>query len=145
MQIDQNAPAKASDSIAINAPIERVWGLITRVEQWPAWNGLVSGVKIRGSFMPNASFVWKSGGLTITSTIRVVEPNSLIVWTGKTFGTQAIHIWRFKQDGTAVTVETEESFDGWLPRFLPKMMQKTLADALAKWLHALKHQAENKV
>jgi uncharacterized membrane protein len=63
MQIDQNTPAKASDSIVINAPIERVWGLITRVEQWPSWNSLVAGVKISGSFMPNASFVWKSGGL----------------------------------------------------------------------------------
>ncbi len=136
------AAASSQAQIQIAATPERVWGLLSNIDQWPKWNTLVQTAKLSGPLHPGSVFKWKSKGLTITSTLREVTPNQRITWTGNAFGTQAIHTWEIEETYQGVVLRTAESFDGWLPRLMPKTMQRTLDETLPSWLKAIKWEVE---
>jgi hypothetical protein len=121
-----------------------VWDLLSDIERWPQWNALVQTAVLDGPLHPGSVFKWKSKGLTIVSTLQEVAPNQRLTWTGKAFGTQAIHRWEIEPTDQGVLLRTEESFDGWLPRLMPKTMQRTLDETLPSWLQAIKSNAETR-
>jgi hypothetical protein len=143
MEINPQAPAIARHEITINASSERIWQLLTNINDWTAWNLNISEAKLEGSFKVGSIFRWKSGGTAIVSTLQEVEPQRRIVWTGKVFGTQAIHVWILEPQPNGTIVRTEESFEGWLVVLLRGMMQKTLDTSLKNWLQLLKTRAES--
>jgi len=142
MDIDKDAPAVAIHQIAIEAPAEKVWRLIVEVNRWPEWNPAVKAAKLGAPLGTGAAFTWKSGGVSIESTVREFEPMRRLVWTGKAIGTNAIHVWSLEAAGGGVMVTTSESFDGWLVRLMRRSMQSTLDKSLAAWLGELKREAE---
>ena len=143
MEINQQAPLVARKEIFIQAQPQVVWKIHTDINSWSQWQPSITLSKLEGSLIVGAVFQWKSGGLTINSTVQVVEPNERIGWTGKAIGTQAKHIWTLKphKDGTLLT--TEESMDGWLIKVLKVVMPKFLEESLDIWLQSLKKQAES--
>jgi uncharacterized protein YndB with AHSA1/START domain len=143
MDIDPQAPASARHETIIHAPLELVWSLIADIERWSKWNPSVTQAKLNGPFAPGTTFDWKSNGFSIHSTLQQIVPKTRIAWTGKAFGTSAIHVWNFASLGDRVHVETEESFNGWLVKMMPGSMQKTLDTALIAWLEHLKNAAQN--
>ncbi len=130
-------------SILINASSDLIWPLITEIEKWPERYQHVSSAKLDKTFAVGKSFVWKSGGVKIVSTIQEIKDHSFILWTGKAFGTQATHSWALKKLDKQTLLETSESFDGWLVRLMPKTMQKMLDQTLEEWLVAIKRLAES--
>jgi hypothetical protein len=144
MEINTKAPAFAKHQLLINAPIENIWQILTDINNWNSWNPNVSKSALQGKLAPDSIFRWKSGGITIKSIIKEVEPYQRISWTGKAIGTQAIHIWTLEPQGQGVLVETSESFDGWLVRLFKSSMQKMLDTALESWLEHLKQKAESR-
>jgi uncharacterized protein YndB with AHSA1/START domain len=138
------ATASSKAEIEIAALPNRVWDLLTNIDRWPAWNGLVQRAVLNGPLHPGSNFRWKSQGLAVTSTLREVTPNRRIVWTGKALGTRAIHAWEIKEIDQGVLLWTAESFDGWLPALMPKTMQRTLDETLPAWLKAIKAEAERR-
>ena len=110
---------------------------------WNTWQPGITLSKLEVPLIVGAMFQWKSGGITINSTVQIVEPNEQIGWTGKSIGTQARHIWTLKsyKDGTLLT--SEESMEGWLVKVLKVLMPKFLEDSLDVWLQNLKKQAES--
>ncbi|MEH1896813.1 MAG: SRPBCC family protein [Nostoc sp.] len=142
MDINSNAPAIARHTIMINASSEKIWQVLADINHWNVWYPNISESKLEGLLKPGSVFFWKSGGISITSTLQEVEPHHRISWTGKTRGTQAIHVWILEPHEKGVLVRTEESFEGWLVRMLRGMMQKTLDTSLESWLQHLKHQVE---
>jgi hypothetical protein len=143
MEINQQAPLVAKKEIFIQAQPQVVWKIHTDINSWSQWQPSITLSKLEGSLIVGAVFQWKSGGITINSTVQVVEPNERIGWTGKAIGTQAKHIWTLKphKDGTLLT--TEESMDGWLIKVLKVVMPKFLEESLDIWLQSLKKQAES--
>ena len=143
MEINQHAPLVAKKEIFIQAQPQAVWKIITDINSWSQWQPGIASSKMEGSLTPGAVFEWKPGGITITSTIEIIEPDERIGWSGTAIGTQARHIWTFKphKDGTLLT--TEESMDGWLTRVLKVMMPKFLDESLSTWLNSLKKHAES--
>lgn len=138
------AAVESQAQVVVQAPVDRVWELLTRVERWPRWNAAVQSAELRGSFASGSTFVWRSEGFTVTSTLREIEVSKRLTWTGKAIGTEAVHRWELEETTTGVIVRTSETFDGWLPRLLPRMMQKKLESTLPRWLAALKLAAESK-
>jgi len=134
--------ARSRASVVIAAPVAKVWRLLTGFVSWPTWNPAVQSFRKFVPGTPSTVFVWRSNGVTITSTLRKVEPLSELVWTGRAFGVAAAHGWHLKPTPEGVLVETEEVFGGWLPRLMPERMQRTLDTALPVWLDALKRAAE---
>lgn len=142
MNANRQAPVFGASEIEIAADPDAVWDVLTDFQGWPAWNPDVKSMSIDGEVAPGTKFEWKSGPASITSTIERAERPRLIAWTGKTFGTSAVHVYRLSaQDGSTV-VYTEESFDGWLARLLRGRMKKTLQHALDSGLQRLKARAE---
>jgi uncharacterized protein YndB with AHSA1/START domain len=137
-----NARAKSQATILIQAPLERIWSLVTVVDNWPQWNKAVKSAHLEGGIRPGAVFRWRSGGFNVTSTFQEIDPMTRLTWTGVAFGTDAIHSWTFTPTSRGVQVTTTETFDGWLPTVLPGAMQKTLDDTLPALLASLKVAAE---
>jgi len=136
------AAAYSEAEIEIAAQPQRVWNLLTRIEQWPAWNALVEKATLSGPLRPGSVFRWSSRGFTVTSTLREVTPSRRIAWTGKAFGTRAFHSWEIEATERGTILRTAEWFGGWLPRMMPGAMQRTLDETLPAWLLAIKAQVE---
>jgi hypothetical protein len=142
MNIDERATLIAHKEIFIQAAPEAVWQIHTDINRWGQWQPAITKSNLAGSLAAGSVFQWKTGGLTLTSTIQVVEPNQRIGWTGKGLGTQAHHLWTLKPylDGTQLT--TEESLSGWLVVLLKLIMPKFLDGSLDTWLQSLKRRVE---
>jgi hypothetical protein len=141
-EVNYQAPAVARSEILILAPPEQVWDIHTNIDSWHMWNPAISASSLHGPIAVGSIFRWKSGGLTITSTLKIVEPQRQIGWTGKGFGTRAVHRWELERLDHGTLLRTEESLEGWLVRLLKGMMGKMLEDSLIDWLAALKAQSE---
>lgn len=142
-----HSPAEAAQPqsaarITIDAPADRVWQLLTQIDNWPRWNSAVDSAALSGPLAPGSVFVWKSRGFQVTSTLQDVEPRHRLTWTGVAFGTRAFHSWDIREADGHVVVSTFETLDGWLPWLLTGTMQKTLDETLPAWLQALKVAAE---
>jgi hypothetical protein len=76
--------------------------------------------------------------------LQHVERPRLIAWTGRTFGVDAVHVWRLEPKDGATQVRTEETFDGLVVRLLRGRLQKQLDDGLEGGLRHLKAEAERR-
>jgi hypothetical protein len=132
----------SAHEVEIDAPIDRVWGVLTAIESWPAWNPDVKGVTIDGPVAEGTTFRWKAGPGTITSRIEKVDRPRLVAWSGRTLGIRAIHVWRLEAQNGKTLARTEESYDGLVARLLRRSLQKMLDSALADGAGYLKAEAE---
>jgi uncharacterized protein YndB with AHSA1/START domain len=144
MSIDERAPVVEASEILIAAPPETVWDVLAAIERWPAWNPDVKWASVEGEIAAGTRFRWKTGPGTVTSTLQRVERPRLIAWTGRTFGIDAVHVWRLEPRDGATLVRTEESFGGVLARLLRRPLRKTLTRALESGLRHLKAEAERR-
>jgi uncharacterized protein YndB with AHSA1/START domain len=142
MEINRQAPAVTESEIEIAADRAIVWDLISGIDQWPSWNPAVREASLNGPLAPGTKFRWKAGPGAITSTLRQVEPPRLLAWTGKTFGINAIHVYRLESQDETTLVSTAESWEGLPVRLLRGRMQQMLEDAVVPGLQALKVAAE---
>src|SRR5690242_19239509 len=119
MEIDQHAPATTRQERHVAAAPERVFALLSDVAAWPDWQDHVRSVEVTGALAVGTTFRWRSRGVTITSTVEVLERPRTIGWSGRAVGTRARHVWHLEPTADGGTlVRTEESMSGWLPRLL---------------------------
>jgi hypothetical protein len=142
--INEEAPVVSKDEIEVAAPAEVVWQTLTDFQEWPRWNKAVKSLSMDGDVTPGSTFRWKSGSSTLTSTIQRVEPPRLILWTGKTMGIDAVHVYRLSGGAGRTHVNTEESWQGLLVTVLRGRLQRTLDKSVAEGLQALKAEAERR-
>lgn len=142
MEIRNDAPVVARSEIEIAADAERVWAVLTDIRRWPEWNPDVKSVSMAGDVAPGSTFRWKAGPGTITSTLQRMERPRLIGWTGKTFGIDAIHVFRLEPRDSTTLVRTEESYEGLIARALRGPLQRMLQRSLEAGLRHLKAEAE---
>jgi uncharacterized protein YndB with AHSA1/START domain len=116
------AAASSQAQIEIAAPPERVWELLSNIERWTTWNSLVQKSVLSGPLHPGSVFRWKSKGFAVTSTLREVTPKRRLAWTGKAFGTRAVHTWEIEESNRGTILKTAESFAGWFPKLVPRAM-----------------------
>lgn len=140
--INNNAPVKCSKTITINSSSEKVWKAITNINDWATWQTDISNPKLAGELKPNSTFVWKTGGAKIKSTLHTVETNKQFGWTGKTFGMFAIHNWTLSENNGLTTVLVSESMEGFLAGLFKKSFNKNLEKGMQHWLELLKQTCE---
>jgi len=140
--INNNAPAKCSREIIINASCGKVWEVLTDIDKWTTWNTEISNVKLNGKLQPQTTFDWKSGGAKIHSTLHTIEPFNSFGWTGKTFGMFAIHNWTLTEKNGQTNVYVEESMEGFIAKLFQKSFNRNLDNGLQKWLELLKKESE---
>lgn len=142
MQIDSNAALQSRQEILINAPVEKVWGLLTDLKNWPRWQPEISNVTMEGDLVPGTVFRWKAKSASIVSTLQEVEAPRRISWTGKAVGTQAVHIYQLEPQGSQTKVVVEESLAGWFPGIMKVFSPKFLEKSMSASLQTLKAAAE---
>jgi uncharacterized protein YndB with AHSA1/START domain len=140
--VNNNAPVKCSKKITINARSEKVWSVITNINNWPNWQTDIKNSKLKGGLQPNSTFVWKTGGAKVHSTLHTVEPYKQFGWTGKTYGMYAIHNWTFTETNGQTTVLVNESMQGFLAGLFKKSFNKNLEKGMQNWLELLKKESE---
>jgi uncharacterized protein YndB with AHSA1/START domain len=132
----------AKSEIEIAGAPEAVWDVLTDFRAWPSWNPDVKSMSFAGEVAEGSEFKWKAGPGTITSTIRRVERPLLIGWTGKTLGTNAVHVYRLESRDGKTLVSTEESFDGLIARIFRGSLRKTVKKSLDTGLQYLEARVE---
>jgi uncharacterized protein YndB with AHSA1/START domain len=144
MDVDRNAPVVATAEIAVAAPPETVWDVISDIKGWPSWNPEVRRMTLSGAVAQGSEFRWKAGGVGIRSTIEEVDPPRTIGWTGKAVGLKARHVYHLGRREDTTIVTTSESFEGLAARLFRKRMQASLEKALDDGLAHLKAEAERR-
>jgi hypothetical protein len=140
--INENAPIVSKKSIFIDAKPEKIWKVLTDIDNWPNWHNEISLAKIHGPVQPNVSFTWKSGGMKIQSTLHTVAPFYNLGWTGKALGIFAIHNWSIKVVDGVTQVAVAESMEGLLARLFKRKLKPTLDQGMEHWLELLKKECE---
>jgi hypothetical protein len=139
--IQEGAPVKAVAEIIIAAPASKIMGLLTDIKDWPKWQPDIYKTTIQGNSAAGIQFVWSTGGMNIHSTIRLIDPDRTICWTGRMLHVHAIHCWVLNSlRNGRVLVKTRESMDGLLiSRFYSS---RELLESDPRWLVRLKQAAE---
>ncbi|WP_291372228.1 SRPBCC family protein [Cyclobacterium sp.] len=140
--INNNAPVKCSKTITINASSEKVWKVMTNIDNWARWQTDITKAKLNGELKPETTFDWKTGGVKIHSTLHTVEPFKNFGWTGKTFGMCAIHNWTLTENNGQTKVSVDESMEGFFAKLLKKLFNKNLEKGMQNWLDLLKQECE---
>jgi len=140
--INELAPVKCTKSILIDASAEKVWSVLTNINDWDKWQSEISQPKLNGPLHPNSTFTWKTGGAKIHSILHTVVTNKAFGWTGKTLGVFAIHNWNLQEEKGGIRVTVNESMEGFLAGLLRKSFNNKLEKGMIKWLQLLKVEAE---
>jgi uncharacterized membrane protein len=138
IEVNKKAPAFHETQILIHAPAEKVYKVLSSVNNWPDWQNDVTEAYLQGDVAPGKQFIWKAGGFKIKSEIHTANPPSELGWTGKVLWIKAIHNWTLIAEGRSTQVIVQESLEG----FLAGLMQKTLTKGMAQNLYELKLEAE---
>ena len=144
MDIDHSAPAVAEGEIAIAAPPETVWAVMSDLPGWPTWNRDVTSMSFDGPLEPGSSFRWKAGRSSLRSTLRTVDAPHEIAWTGETMGIYAVHVFRFDPKDGDTLARSAESFRGFIPSVLTSYSRKVLQRGIDGVLASLKIEAERR-
>ncbi|MFJ1790944.1 SRPBCC family protein [Kitasatospora griseola] len=144
LTIDTTAPVIVRLSSEIEAPLETVWSLHTRIDDWPVWNTDIDQARLEGPLAEGTSFTWRTHGLDITSTVQELVPGARIVWGGPAGGIEGVHVWTFEQNGDRVLVHTEESWSGAPVEAAADQLRDALRTSLEDWLSCLKNRAEKR-
>ncbi len=142
VEVNSSAPAVSSASAAVNAPAGVVWDVLTDFESWPNWNESVSKTELKGDLTVGTTFVWVANGAKIVSMLEELDYPRRVVWSGRTFGIRAIHVWEFEERDGGTLVRTSESFEGLIVKLLRGMMKRMLSETLQQSVLALKREAE---
>jgi hypothetical protein len=140
--INNNAPVKCSKAITILSGSEKVWEVMSNINNWATWQTEISAPQLNGELKPETTFDWKTGGAKIHSTLHTVNPNRQLGWTGKTFGMYAIHNWELKEIDGITTVQVNESMEGFLASVFKSAFNKSLEKGMQNWLELLKKECE---
>lgn len=141
--INQKAPVKSEGTIEIKAPIDTVWQVLTKIEDWPEWQKNVTESKLEGTLKEGAAFKWKAGGISFASRIHTMKPKTMFGWTGKTTGAGAIHNWTFFENNDITKVQVEESLQGVLPGLFRRYFQNNLDAGVKNNLEELRIASEH--
>lgn len=143
-QPEHRSPVLATGEVEIAAVPDVVWGVLTDFAHWPDWNPEVKSMQTTGPASVGATFRWRAGPGTITSTIQRLEPTRRITWTGKSLGIRAVNSWHLEpREGNTIVWE-DESFNGLVARLFRSRLQRSLNQSLQDGLQHLKAEAERR-
>jgi len=130
-----------SSSVEINAPVEKVWSLIDKLEEWPQWMQSIKKIE-RVSEGPLAvgsqlSVTAKVSRLTVNLLMTISEfvPERSVVMQGKALGTNLTRFYFLEpvNGKTKVTIGGEVSgLLAWMARRGGKAVSYEIAQAAKK-------------
>src|SRR5947209_17565129 len=85
MSIKEFSMKTLQATVDINAPVHRVWSVLSDVAAYPEWNPFIR--RIEGTLQPGSRLTVRiepprGSGMTFKPTVQAVEPNQLLCWLG---------------------------------------------------------------
>ncbi len=140
---------RAEKSIEINAPAEKVWGLMTQISRWAEWIPVIhSAEPVKGEALePGSRFKFKPelGMLSINLAVTVIEsdPPLHVTWKGGGPGVSAVHAFDLDEKEGITRLTSSETFSGLaVPLLRLAFGQKDLDNLHQRWIEGLKQAAE---
>jgi hypothetical protein len=130
----------AHNEIVVRARPQRAWTSLIDATGWPTWYVNARRVRILGPedrLRYGVRFRWVTFGTTVTSTVDLFEPPSLIGWRWSGRGSAGYHVWVLCPEGEGTRIVTEETQVGPGPRLLRAALQPTLSLSHEVWLASL--------
>jgi len=135
-----------SSSVEINAPVEKVWALVDRLEEWPQWMPSIKKIE-RVSEGPltvgsQLSVTAKVNRLTVNLLMTITEfvPERSVVMQGKVLGINLTRFYFFEpvNGKTKVTIGGEVSgLLAWLARRGGQAVSDEITQAAKKRIESL--------
>jgi len=135
-----------SSSVEINAPVEKVWALVDRLEEWPQWMASIKKIE-RVSEGPltvgsQLSVTAKVSRLTVNLLMTIIEfvPERSVVMQGRALGTNLTRFYFFEpvNGKTKVTIGGEVSgLLAWMARRGGQAVSDEIAQAAKKRIESL--------
>ena len=135
--------------IDINAPIDKVWNILTDFKTYPNWNPFI--VSLEGDVQIGSVFKVvlnppESKPMTFKPRCLQMELNKEFVWLGKLFFTGIFdgkHIFELKENGPSKTkLVQREEFKGLLVPLLWNQLDKNTRKGFEMMNEKLKEEAE---
>lgn len=139
---NKKAPVRCTRAITVGADSEKVWTLLSNINDWADWQTEITDPKLNGELKPQTTFQWKSGGAKIHSELHTVEPFMYLGWTGSSLGIRAIHNWTLNETEGKTEVTVDESMEGLLAGIFHKSLNRSLEKSLQRWLDLIKEECE---
>ncbi len=138
-KINKNASIRDRQSIIINAPVERVWEVLTNINKWPDWYEDIRSASCDKVEL-NGPFEWSLKSTRLKSHFQLVDPPNMLAWTGSSKMVKAIHVWNLEAADSQTIVTVEKSIEGFLIPVFNR--QSKVHDDLMAWINALKIESE---
>lgn len=135
-----------SSSVEINAPVEKVWALVDRLEEWPKWMPSIKKIeRVSGGPLTvgsQLSVTAKVSRLTANLLMTITEfvPERSVVMQGRVLGTNLRRFYFFEpvNGKTKVTIGGEVSgLLAWLARRGGQAVSDEIAQAAKKRIESL--------
>lgn len=135
-----------SSSVEINAPVEKVWALVDRLEEWPKWMPSIKKIeRVSGGPLTvgsQLSVTAKVSRLTANLLMTITEfvPERSVVMQGRALGTNLRRFYFFEpvNGKTKVTIGGEVSgLLAWLARRGGQAVSDEIAQAAKKRIESL--------
>ncbi|GGM05630.1 hypothetical protein GCM10010129_56530 [Streptomyces fumigatiscleroticus] len=156
---DPDALVRYRSEILIHAPLSTVFRTQTDVERWPSWqDAVLTGERLdSGPLRAGSAFRWTTPvaatpltpatTLTITSTVRQLQRDNCVRWSGPATGDaihidEGTHVWTFTKVKGGTLVRTEETWTGDQAETDVDLSTEALGAGLEVWLKDLKAAAE---
>jgi hypothetical protein len=136
-----------ASTVVLNAPVERIWALITDAKLWPEWCGVCAQVdSIPTTWSPGNKLAFKLRMATVAVPFRVtitdVSPERHVEWESTKLTITATRRISLQPTPDGIQITDEKVFSSWLlpirlvyPRLLIRRMTES-------WLGDLKREVE---
>ena len=137
-----DAPVRASRTVTIDAPVEKVWTIQTDVSNWASWYPYLRNAKLSGPFGPGTKLSYGGFPKHDLAIAKARSPDLAMIY-GRLMGFSAVTKWEMKPlSGTRTEVTFTESSVGFLISTL--YSSEKLEEHLDRWLGRLKLRAEKR-
>lgn len=142
IRLKEDAPVLLRLQVEARARPETVWAVLSEVRRWPLWHRGADFADLRGELEPGTELRWRMDGMRIRSSLREVEPPTLLGWTMGTLGARGYQRWTLRPSASGTEVTLEEAWGGLFAFFLRRALRRTLVRARTHWLAALRQEVE---
>lgn len=133
-------------SITINAPVERVWDVLTNFSRYPQWNPFVQS--LTGEVKQGSKIKVKLPGMQFSPTVKAFDANKEFRWSGHLFVPGLFdgeHRFELVKKGNAVTEFIHaEKFTGLLVPLFRKMLDGSTKAGFENMNKKLKEEVESR-
>lgn len=100
---------KFEREIEIDAPVEKVWGVLTNPKTWPQWFPGISEVSDLGTFSENENFDWKDEERTGQGKIVKLKPERRLEIETQMGDDRDLHVFILKPSGGILGLAKDET------------------------------------